>query len=135
MILKSLLTWTDKYKNKPRMETFLEHLMENADNKLFEQNMIESEDWTEEQERIVDEAVDKLVLDHHDGKDLEETMNQLIEEGFLGSILGGLTCFALGQSAGKMIAKVLGISKGILYDMLTSRLVGAALGAALGKRI
>jgi len=34
-----------------------------------------------------------------------------------------------------MIAKVLGISKGVLYDLLTSRLVGAALGAALGKRI
>jgi hypothetical protein len=135
MIWKSLLTWTDKYKNKPRMETFLEHLMDSTDNKLFEQYMIEAEDWTEEQERVIDEAVDKLVLDHHDGKDLEETMNRLIEEGFLGSILGGLTGFALGKSAGKMIAKVLGITKGVLYDLLTSRLVGAALGAALGKRI
>ena len=117
------------------METFLEHLMDSTDNKLFEQYLVESEDWTEEQERIVDEAVDQLVLDHHDGKDLEETMNKLIEEGFLGSILGGLTGFALGKSAGKMIAKVLGITKGVLYDLLTSRLVGAALGASLGKRI
>ena len=34
-----------------------------------------------------------------------------------------------------MVAKVLGIEKGIFYDLLTSRLVGAALGASLGNRI
>jgi hypothetical protein len=33
-----------------------------------------------------------------------------------------------------MIAKVLGIQKGLFYDLLTSRLVGAALGASVGKR-
>ena len=117
------------------MESFLEHITNNTDTKLFEQYLVESEEWTDEQEKIVDEAVEKLMTDHKDGKDLEETMNQLLDEGFLGSILGGLTGFALGKSAGKMIAKVLGISKGVLYDLLTSRLVGAALGAALGKRI
>ena len=117
------------------METFLEHLTQNADTKLFEQYMIESEEWTEEQEKMVDEAVEKLVATHKDGNDLEATMNELIKEGFLGSILGGLTGFALGKSVGKMIAKVLGIQKGLFYDLLTSRLVGAALGATLGKRI
>jgi hypothetical protein len=33
-----------------------------------------------------------------------------------------------------MIAKVLGIQKGVLYDLLTSRVVAAALGATIGKR-
>lgn len=116
------------------METFLEHINKYTDTKLFEQYMLESEGWTEEQEEMVDEAVDRLLKDHKDGKDLEVTMNEILEEGLLGTILGGLTGFALGKSFGKMIAKVLGISKGVLYDLLTSRLVGAALGAAVGKR-
>ena len=33
-----------------------------------------------------------------------------------------------------MVAKVLGVQKGILYDLLTSRLVGTAIGASIGKR-
>jgi uncharacterized protein with von Willebrand factor type A (vWA) domain len=117
------------------METFLEHLNNNTDSKLFEQYMIEAEAWTEDQERIVDEAVDRLMIDHKNGKDLENSMNEIIEEGVLGSIFGALTGFALGKTVGKMIAKVLGIEKGVFYDLLTSRLVGAALGATLGKRI
>jgi len=117
------------------METFLEHINKNVDSKLLEQYMLESEDWSEEQEKMIDEALDKLLKDHSDGKDLEATMNEIIEEGLLGSILGGLTGFALGKTVGKALAKVLGIQKGALYDLLTSRLVGAALGAVMGKRI
>jgi hypothetical protein len=116
------------------METFLEHINKHTDSKLFEQYLLESEEWTEEQEKVVDDVVEKLMADHKGGKDLEVTMNEIIEEGLLGSILGGLTGFALGKSVGKMIAKVLGIQKGLFYDLLTSRLVGAALGASVGKR-
>ena len=68
-------------------------------------------------------------------KNIKEFNEELTNEGFLGSILGGLTRFALGSSIGKIIANVLGIERGVIYDLLTSRLVGAALGAALGKRI
>jgi|TARA_R100000501_G_scaffold5049_1_gene11114 uncharacterized protein YcfJ len=116
------------------MKTFLEHLTEDMDMKLFEEYMAEAQELTPEQEQTIDETADRLLRDHEDGKDLEVTMNEIIEEGLLGSILGGLTGFALGKSVGKMIAKVLGIQKGVLYDLLTSRLVGAALGATIGKR-
>jgi len=116
------------------METFLEHINKQADSKLFEQYILESEEWTDEQEKMVDEVVEKFMADHKDGKDLEVTMDEIIQEGLLGSILGGLTGFALGKSVGKMLAKVLGIQKGVFYDLLTSRLVGAALGAAVGKK-
>jgi hypothetical protein len=117
------------------MKTFIEHLTENEDPKLIMEYINESYDLTEEQERLIDEAVDKLVMEEASGQDIEKVMNDIIQEGLLGSIFGGLTGFALGKSVGKMIAKVLGIQKGVLYDLLTSRLVGAALGAALGKRI
>ena len=40
---------------------------------------------------------------------------------------------AIGPSIGKVIAKALGIEKGILYDMFTSRVVGTALGVAISK--
>lgn len=54
-----------------------------------------------------------------------------IEEGLLGGIAG----FLIGPSVGKVIARALGVEKGILYDMLTSRLVSAALGSAIQKNL
>ena len=117
------------------MKTFLEHLTEEADPKLMMELLNEANDITEDQEKLIDEAVGKLVKEHENGNDIEGVMNNIIEEGMLGSIFGGLAGFALGKTIGKTIAKVLGINKGVLYDLLTSRLVGAALGAVLGKRI
>ncbi len=117
------------------MKTFVEHLTEKADPKLLLEYLNEADELTEDQEKAIDEAVERLVKEHENGNDIETVMNNIIEEGFLGSIFGGLTGFALGKSIGKTIAKVLGIQKGVLYDLLTSRLVGAALGAVLGKRI
>jgi hypothetical protein len=58
-----------------------------------------------------------------------------IEEGFLGSILGGAAGLLIGPAVGKAICKILGIDeKGVLGTMLTSRLVTTAFGIALGNR-
>ena len=89
-----------------------------------------------EQEKQIDEAIERFVHDYlKNGKTLTDLQEDIMNEGFIGSILGGLAGFALGSSIGKIIARVLGVERGILYDMLTSRLVGAALGSALGSRV
>lgn len=62
----------------------------------------------------------------------DKKINEL-DEGILGSIIGGLSGFIVGPSIGRVIANALGIEKGIIYDMLTSRLVGTALGSAITK--
>lgn len=55
----------------------------------------------------------------------------LLDEGFLSKLVGGTAGFLVGPAIGKIIARALGIEKGILYDMFTSRLVSTALGAAI----
>jgi hypothetical protein len=67
----------------------------------------------------------KLVVE---GKSVEE----MVDEGFLGKLIGGITGFTLGKKIGEKICKVLGIEKGILYDLFTSRIFGTAIGAAIG---
>ena len=54
---------------------------------------------------------------------IEKSLN----EGIFGAALG----FLIGPSIGRVIARALGVEKGILYDMFTSRLVSAALGNAI----
>lgn len=56
-----------------------------------------------------------------------------MDEGFIGKLVGGAAGFIIGPTIGKVIAKALGIEKGILYDMFTSRLVSTALGAAIAE--
>ena len=58
-----------------------------------------------------------------------------INEGFLGSLIGGAAGYFIGPSIGRVIARVLGIQKGILYDLLTSKLVGTALGVGISKSL
>jgi hypothetical protein len=60
-------------------------------------------------------------------KDGFQGLNKAINEGLFGATLG----FLVGPSIGRVIARALGIEKGILYDMFTSRLVSAALGSAI----
>ena len=54
-------------------------------------------------------------------------LEKAINEGLFGAALG----FLIGPSIGRVIARALGVEKGILYDMFTSRLVSAALGNAI----
>lgn len=65
----------------------------------------------------------------------EEFNNDLtmLDEGFLGRLVGGAAGFLVGPTIGRIIANALGVEKGILFDMFTSRLVSAALGSAIAK--
>jgi hypothetical protein len=122
-------------------KTFIEFINEKTksldDRELFEAlNESYMHELTPEEEAKIDEAIDAFVKEYlENNKTLEDLQADIMNEGFIGSILGGLTGFALGKSVGKLIAKVLGVEHGILYEMLTSRLVGAALGSALGSRV
>ena len=122
------------------MKTFKDYLNEaqniDKDHVIDVTSMLnESHDLTKEQEDLIDATVERIMEADKEGKDLDACIEEIVNEGVLGSIFGGLTGFALGKSVGKAIAKVLGVQKGALYDLLTSRLVGAALGAVLGKRL
>ena len=58
-----------------------------------------------------------------------------IDEGILGSIVGGTAGLLAGPAIGKAICKVLGIKEdGPMGKLLTSRLVTTAMGVALGSR-
>jgi hypothetical protein len=123
------------------MKTFEQYIVEGELTK-DEMNMLTESlqtEWTMALEEKVDKALEDFANQYmnEDGTyDLESFENSVTNEGFFGSVFGGLAGFALGKTVGKMIAKVLGIQpKGFFYDMLTSRLVGAALGVALGKKI
>jgi hypothetical protein len=97
---------------------------------IFEKHEIEN--WTPleilEAERIYSEL--NLVLE---SQGIEGIAN--LDENFLTRLIGGAAGFIIGPTVGKVIAKALGVERGILYDMFTSRLVGAALGAALTKSL
>jgi len=57
-----------------------------------------------------------------------------IDEGILGTIVGGGLGLLAGPAIGKAICSVLGIKEeGPLGKLLTSRLVTTAMGIALGK--
>ena len=78
------------------MKTFKDYLTENHNESVDIQNLLnESYDLTEEQETAIDNAVDRIMEEHNNGKDLEVIMEEIINEGILGSVLGGLTAFCL----------------------------------------
>lgn len=82
----------------------------------------------ESENRQVDDVV-ALFESECDGK-IEN-----VDEGWLAKVIGGVSGFIVGPAIGKIIAKVLGVEKGILYDMFTSRLVSTALGVAIAKYV
>lgn len=83
---------------------------------------------TESENMQVDEFV-KMFEEEH-GKDLS-----MLDEAFLGKVLGGVAGFLVGPTIGKIIANALGVERGILYDLFTSRLVSTAFGSAIGKHL
>lgn len=97
---------------------------------IFENHEIEGMSLTEiaDAERIY-ESLETI----YENEGIEGIIN--IDEGLLSKIIGGAAGFVIGPSVGKIIARALGVQKGLLYDMLTSRLVGTALGSALSKAI
>jgi len=57
-----------------------------------------------------------------------------IDEGLIGSLVGGAAGALLGPAIMKALCKILGISEdGTLGKLLTSRLVMTAVGVTLGK--
>ena len=97
---------------------------------IFESEIIEG--WSDEEVAQAEKLYTEL-YNLYEKKGLEGL--QKLEEGFLSKLVGGAAGFIVGPSIGKVIAKALGIEKGILYDMFTSRLVGTALGASITKQI
>jgi len=96
--------------------------------------------------KLLEESVDLTFLNEQEKAEAERIHKEIteaveihgingIDEGILGSIIGGAAGFLAGPALGKIIANALGVERGILYDMLTSRLVTTALGAAIGKRV
>lgn len=113
------------------MQSFNEFIEVKEDFYVFESMMNESID-----QNAIDDAVRAFIKKTKDNNyTIEQLQEELANEGLVGSILGGLTGFALGQSIGKIVANALGVEKGLLYDIFTSRLVGTAIGYNLGKRI
>ena len=111
----------------------------------FDSLLLESEEianqakheLTEEEEKAINTIVDVFNKEYKEqGKTLADFEYDIVYEGKLGQVLGGLSGLALGKTVGKMLGSVLGLEEdGLLYDLFTSRLFGASLGAALGKRI
>lgn len=58
-----------------------------------------------------------------------------LEEGFIGTVLGGIAGMTAGAAIMKAVCKTLGLEKGVLYDVLTSKMVCAAAGAAIGNNL
>lgn len=65
-----------------------------------------------------------------EGKDLGD----VVDEGILGMIAGGVIGATAGASIMKAICNALGLKEnGLLYNTLTSRMVMGAVGASLGE--
>jgi len=92
--------------------------------KIFEAEQIK--DLTPDQIKEAENAYNILVEKLQKGEP--------IEEGLLGSIIGGTAGFLVGPAIGKAICAVLGIKEdGPMGKLLTSRLVTTAMGAALAR--
>ena len=92
------------------------------------------------------EKLEVYELDESQLKELDavsEKMSKIVEEGGISALenaineglFGAVAGFLIGPAIGKVIARALGIEKGILYDMFTSRLVSAALGSAIQNNV
>lgn len=58
-----------------------------------------------------------------------------IDEGVLGTLLGGLAGLTAGAAIMKAVCKSLGIKDGLMYNLLTSKVICGVAGAAIGNKI
>lgn len=77
----------------------------------------------------------ELLIENASEKLAEMIKEGTVNEGFFGSVLGGITGITIGATVMKAVCKSLGITSGVLYNLLTSKAVCAAAGAALGARV
>lgn len=80
----------------------------------------------ESQIKMVNEAADIIADKIKSGEDMDE--------GFFGSIAGGLTGITIGPAIGRAICKALGITSGMLYNLFTSRLFTTAVATYIGYK-
>ena len=74
---------------------------------------------------------DTLIAKLQEAKD----NNVPIEEGIVGSLVGGLTGLTFGPKVMKAVCKALGVDeKGPFGSLLTSRLILTAIGTSLGYK-
>ena len=74
---------------------------------------------------------DTLIAKLQEAKD----NNIPIEEGIIGSLVGGLTGLTFGPKVMKAVCKALGVDeKGPFGSLLTSRLILTAIGTSLGYK-
>lgn len=58
-----------------------------------------------------------------------------IDEGVLGTLLGGLAGLTAGAAIMKAVCKSLGLKEGLMYNLLTSKVICGVAGAAIGNKI
>lgn len=58
-----------------------------------------------------------------------------IDEGVLGTLLGGLAGLTAGAAIMKAVCKSLGLKEGLMYNLLTSKVICCVAGAAIGNSI
>ena len=100
-------------------------------------NLITESDLSEEQYNEYRSFIDDLNAAFEEGgvDACNEFLQKCRDENMYEGFIGGLAGFLVGPSIGKIVARALGMEKGVLYDLLTSRLVSAALGNAIQKEL
>jgi len=107
------------------LPTYLDLKYDNK-SQIFESEEIKylSIDEIKEGEKLYESIIEKLQA--HKGDE--------IDEGLLGSLVGGAAGMLVGPAIGRAICKALGIAEsGVLGQLMTSRLVTTAIGLELGK--
>lgn len=81
----------------------------------------------EQREMIVEAKSDELAQMIQSGAE--------IDEGVLGTLLGGLAGLTAGAAIMKAVCKSLGLKEGLMYNLLTSKVICGVAGAAIGNKI
>lgn len=81
----------------------------------------------EQKEMLIESKSDELAQMLIEGQE--------INEGFLGTLIGGLAGISAGAAIMKAVCKAIGVDKGPLYDLLTSKVICGVAGAAIGNSI
>lgn len=92
-----------------------------------------SEEQRDEYLRFLDDM--NKAFDEGGADAVNDFLQRCKEENLYEGVFGGIIGFLAGPSVGKIVARALGLEKGILYDLITSRLVSAAIGNAIQKEL
>ena len=90
----------------------------------------------------ISEEANQIVLNESQLIEVENTSDKIselikkgeIDEGVIGSIIGGLTGVTIGSAIGKDICKALVIEKVLLYDLFKIRIFTTAVASYIGYK-